>query len=362
VDYSTIHALFQKVDLMSELRINTNGRSAPVLSICIPTFNREVFLRECLDSLEHSLVPEVEIVVSDNASTDGTIELLDEYARRLPLRWRQNLTNVGFDRNVEAVVSMAHGRYCWLLGSDDCVTPGALRKVVDQLRRNEPDILHFGYTQADIAMRPLSRVAPTAALAPVVMTPKELPEYLGSLPNVSLLFAFISSFAFRRDQWFVHADRLPGWLDSHYVHAYMVHAMLAAGVTVLPSDDLLVIARGGNPNEFNTSAGRMLALDAVTLDRIHREIYREPSHLLALGSVFRKSYRNHTIIRIAAQGGVPQLLACYPSLKLLGVSRPLIRSLQLASSVGLMPLLRQVLSLRNHLINSFTVLHPNSKR
>lgn len=347
---------------MSKQSIDVNTPGVPLLSICIPTFNRATFLKEGLDSLQNSWVSDVEIVISDNASSDGTIAMLEDYAHQLPLRWRRNKTNLGFDRNLVAVVSMARGRYCWLLGSDDCITLGTLAKVMDQLRKHDPDILHFGYVQADITMRPLSRAAPPASAIPVVMTSIEVPKYLGALPNVSLLFAFISSFIFRRERWTAQTDHLPDWIDSHYVHAYMVHAMLAAGATVLSSDDCFVIARGGNPNEFNASAGKMLALDAVTLQRIHREIYREKSHLLALGRVFRRSYGIRTIISIASQGGMPHLVLCYPALKVLGLSRSLIRLLQFATWLGLMPLLRSLISLRGHARNILAASPSHSKK
>jgi abequosyltransferase len=347
---------------MSELSINGKVSGAPLLSICIPTFNRERFLKECLDSLENTWISDIEIVISDNASTDETIALVEDYERRLPLRWQRHPTNLGSDRNFAAVVSMARGRYCWLLGSDDCVTPGALGKVIDQLRLHDPDILHFGYVQADITMHPLSKAAPTASGTPISMTTVELSKYLSTLPNVSLLFAFISSFIFRRERWTEQSARLPAWLDSHYVHAFMVHAMLASGATVLSTDECFVTARGGNPNEFNSSAGRMLALDAVTLVRINREIYQDESHLQALGLVFRKSYRVRTIIRIASQGGVPQLILCYPALKQLGLSRSLIRALRVAHRLGLMPLLWRLQLLRLRVVNASPSPQTSSKK
>jgi abequosyltransferase len=362
LDFAIIHALLQEVSLMNELSVNASAPGAPLLSICIPTFNREVFLKECLDSLEDSWVESVEIVVSDNASTDGTSAMLEDFARRLPLRWRRNETNLGFDRNLALVVAMAQGQYCWLLGSDDCVTKGALAKVLEQLRKHDPDILHFGYVQADIAMRPLSRSAPRASGTPVRMTPALAPNYLGELPNVSLLFAFISSFVFRRERWLSQIDQLPQWFDSHYVHAYMMHAMLAAGVTLLSSDDCFVMARGGNPNEFNATPGRMLALDAVTLQRIHREILFDTEHLQALGRVFRRSYGMNTLVSVASQGGMPRLLQCYSALTALGQSRCLLRSLQLATWAGLMPLVRRLIMFRHRSLSAFSARQSHSSK
>jgi abequosyltransferase len=343
MDHFFVYAISPKIYLMS----------IPLLSICIPTFNREVFLKDCIKSLKSSWSSDIEIVVSDNASTDGTIAMLEDYARQLPLRWQQHPTNLGFDHNCAAVVSMARGRYCWLLGSDDCITEGALAQIMVQLRQHDPDVFHFGYIQADLALRPMSRSAPPALATPITMNAIELPKYLSALPNVSLLFAFISCFIFRRQSWIDQEDRLPGWLDSYYVHTFMLHCMLAAGATVLSTDKCFVIARGGNPNEFNSTVGKFLCLDATTLQRINREIYSDaPQNLAALGCVFRRSHKTRSLIFIVSNGGAPQILLCRSTLVALGHSKLLIQLLLGTERLGMMPVIARLIELRRSILNS----------
>ncbi len=84
----------------------------PLLSICIPTYNRSGLLKETLDSLV--VQPEfacgrVEIVISDNASTDGTQALCEEYLQKYPgLRYFRNAENVR-DRNFPLALSRGTG-------------------------------------------------------------------------------------------------------------------------------------------------------------------------------------------------------------------------------------------------------------
>lgn len=326
---------------------------SPILSICIPTFNREIYLKECLDSLQRSWIPGVEIVVSDNASTDNTIALLEKYANQLPIRWQRQLSNVGFDRNCAAVVSMAYGKYCWILGSDDVIMPDALRKAVDWISRQEIDIFHFGYVQADLYLRPLSCAAPPKSDDAYVWNHSEVQKYLGALSNISLAFAFISCFIFRRERWISQLDRIPAWLDSHYVHAYMLHAMLATGASVISSDDYLVIARGGNQNEWNVNPAKFLQLDAITLLRIHREIYRDAAYLEALGRIFRRSYTMNSILSMASRGYFPQLIFCQKEIVALGYSHYLIQFLKLVEWFCLMPALAGLIALRRYFLNTF---------
>jgi abequosyltransferase len=61
-------------------------KKEPLLSICIPTYNREKYLRRLLDSIvfqkEFIDTNDVEIVIADNASTDSTEELVNEYTKK----------------------------------------------------------------------------------------------------------------------------------------------------------------------------------------------------------------------------------------------------------------------------------------
>ena len=104
------------------------------LSICIPTYNRAAFLGEALDSVIRQATDEVEIVVSDNASTDNTEALVREYQARFPrIRYHKNPENLGADRNFLKVVELGEGEYCWLLGSDDALAEGAIAAMLPLL-------------------------------------------------------------------------------------------------------------------------------------------------------------------------------------------------------------------------------------
>ena len=114
------------------------------LSICIPTYNRLRFLTELLPSILRQLagVPssEVELVVSDNASTDGTAD----YLRSIDdshLRWWTNAENIGGDRNFLKCVAEAKGEYVWLFGDDDLMPENSVMRVLDFLRKGNPALL-----------------------------------------------------------------------------------------------------------------------------------------------------------------------------------------------------------------------------
>ena len=114
------------------------------LSICIPTYNRAAFLKELLPSILHQLAElasgEVELIVSDNASTDGTSEYL-RLIDNARLRWWTNDENIGGDRNFLKCVEEARGEYVWLFGDDDVLPKDSVARVLDFLRRENPALL-----------------------------------------------------------------------------------------------------------------------------------------------------------------------------------------------------------------------------
>lgn len=109
--------------------------SSPLLSICINTKNRSVFLKETLDSIINQIDSRVEIVVVDGASTDDTCSLMQAYTSQNPfVKYFRSQTHLGIDDGYDAAVEYAAGTYCWLLPDDDLIMPGALEHVLSNIK------------------------------------------------------------------------------------------------------------------------------------------------------------------------------------------------------------------------------------
>ncbi|WP_321961147.1 glycosyltransferase family 2 protein [Paraburkholderia sp. J7] len=132
-----------------------DGRNPPrpLLSIAIPTFNRAGYLDLCLAQFvpEADLVQSgtLEILVSDNCSTDSTAEVVDALrARGLAIRSIRNGTNIGSDANIAQCFNEARGHYVQILGDDDLYLPGRLREVIAMLGERERGLVclkPYGY-------------------------------------------------------------------------------------------------------------------------------------------------------------------------------------------------------------------------
>ncbi|MHB8413709.1 MAG: glycosyltransferase family 2 protein [Candidatus Acidiferrales bacterium] len=111
------------------------NKSVIRISIVIVTWNARQFALECLDSLvEYRLDPCVEIIVVDNASSDGTPEIIN---RKYPfVRVIQNARNFGFAKANNIGMLASRGRYVCLINSDVVVPRDCLEKMASYLDRN----------------------------------------------------------------------------------------------------------------------------------------------------------------------------------------------------------------------------------
>ena len=114
------------------------------LSICVVTYNQKRYLRECLDSLVTQEVNfDYEIIVGDDASTDGSSELIMEYCERYPDLIVPVLheKNIGPTKNYISVHSRARGDYVAHMDGDDVAYSEKLKKQVDFLDLNDHCVL-----------------------------------------------------------------------------------------------------------------------------------------------------------------------------------------------------------------------------
>ena len=107
-----------------------------VLTLAIPTYNREIYLSELLNQLHSDLIlnsnRRIEILVLNNASTDHTEDLV--LGMNIPsLRYIKNPINIGGDPNFINCVQHAKGEYVWLFGDDEIYLPGALDRILSAL-------------------------------------------------------------------------------------------------------------------------------------------------------------------------------------------------------------------------------------
>lgn len=112
-----------------------------LFSICIPTFNRPEHLINCLNSIFISSQNvknfDFEVCVSDNGSNHNIQEIIKQYEGRINLKFRKNEKNLGFAINAIQTVSMARGKFAWIIGNDDLLLPYTLTEIKNLINNNK---------------------------------------------------------------------------------------------------------------------------------------------------------------------------------------------------------------------------------
>lgn len=111
--------------------------SHPLVTVGVPVFNGMPELPKSLDSLLGQDHPCLEILISDNASTDGTEDVCRSYATRDPrIRYVRQPQNIGASRNFEFVAREARGDFFFWHAHDDLRMPGFASRCLAELQRN----------------------------------------------------------------------------------------------------------------------------------------------------------------------------------------------------------------------------------
>lgn len=114
-----------------------NEKIVPQVSIGMPVYNGEPFIREALDSLLAQTFADFELIISDNASTDATEAICREYAAKdSRIRYLRQTENQGVLANYHYVLNKAVGKYFMWAAADDLQTPDFMELLVTTLDEN----------------------------------------------------------------------------------------------------------------------------------------------------------------------------------------------------------------------------------
>jgi glycosyltransferase involved in cell wall biosynthesis len=216
-------------------------------SIGIPQYNRIEFLLKNLETIEYQDYPYLEVIVSDDCSTDGTQkaieELIENYKHKL-VYFRFD-KNQGYDRNFRKTIELANNQYVIILGNDDTLNPEYslwdLAKFL--MDHNFPDLGFTNYLE-DQDRKVVSRATKSALL--------------GTGADIALTyyscFSFVAGIIYRREAFLKNnTSKMDG---SIYAQIYMASLMTCRGNTLFSIKDPLVIKD-------------------IQIDQVHRNSYKD---------------------------------------------------------------------------------------
>lgn len=109
-------------------------KSGPLVSFCVPTYQRAAFLDQTLTSALAQTVSDIEIVVVDDCSPDNTVDVVNSF-RDTRIRYFRNKENLGVPENLNRAMSIAKGTYLVLLEDHDLLEPTYLEEAVKVMHR-----------------------------------------------------------------------------------------------------------------------------------------------------------------------------------------------------------------------------------
>lgn len=123
----------------------------PLLSILVPAYNVAPYLKQCVDSILSQEMTDVELIVFDDGSTDGTTKQLKKLTRDYPssIKVIFGEGNSGPSTARNTLFKHSVGKYLWFLDADDWLEKGAIKTVKNLLRESKPDLILFDYFIAD---------------------------------------------------------------------------------------------------------------------------------------------------------------------------------------------------------------------
>lgn len=223
----------------------------PLISICIPTYNRGAFLPDLLRSIakERDALPDdlralgLEVVISDNCSSDDTPAQAASFNDLFDLTYLRQTENIGPDRNFLAVVAAAHGQFCWLMGSDDILEQGGLLRVMQALRQWNVAGLSVNYVRRSFDLADRRSVRPAVRFRnDIVVTGRDeiYRDFVGH-------WGYLSAHIIRRNLWqaVVESGEPLSFLNA-YVHIFIMAKMIEQHPSWGYLHDICVGWRGRN--------------------------------------------------------------------------------------------------------------------
>lgn len=112
----------------------------PKVSVIMPVYNVEKYLKQCLDSILGQTLEDIEIVCVDDGSTDNSGKILDEYAEQDARIKVIHKKNAGYGAAMNAGLDSAQGEYIGIVESDDCILPDMYKTLYEEAVLNSLDM------------------------------------------------------------------------------------------------------------------------------------------------------------------------------------------------------------------------------
>jgi glycosyltransferase involved in cell wall biosynthesis len=266
----------------------------PMVSVLVTSYNRADSIEETIESILQQSFQDYEIVISDNCSTDNTLELLEKYRNNPKIIIHQNETNIGQFPNRNKCADLARGKYLKYIDSDDLMYPWGLELLVQMMEK---------FPEAGWGLCSLVQVVEKPY--PFMLSPRQayLHHYnVFGIFNKAPLSAIIKKEAF---------DKVNGFEDISMAGDFEMWQKLALHFPVVLMPDGIVWYRVHPGQEMRHFRKFLLQYEGVRLKYLKHD--QSPLNRQETESIIRKIKRNSTramiisLLKFNFQNAIDQL-------------------------------------------------------
>ena len=117
----------------------------PVISVVVPVYNVEKYLRQCISSLVNQTIENIEIICVNDGSTDNSLKILEQYAQTDSRIRIVSKTNSGYGDSMNVGLACAKGEYIGIVESDDYALPDMFERLYQAAKENDVDIVKSNF-------------------------------------------------------------------------------------------------------------------------------------------------------------------------------------------------------------------------
>jgi len=112
--------------------------TSPLVSVILPSFNQQAFIKDAIESVLFQDYQNYELIISDDKSTDRTVEIIEKYEKKFPEKiiFLSNKQNLGITKNVNNAIRKSKGKYIVFMGGDDILLPNKFSNQVKTMENN----------------------------------------------------------------------------------------------------------------------------------------------------------------------------------------------------------------------------------
>ena len=234
----------------------------PKVSVVVPIYNVEKYLRECVDSILAQTLKDIEVILVDDGSPDKCGEIIDQYAKKDPRVIAVHQKNSGYSIAVNKGIDLAKGEYIGIIESDDWIEPDMYEQLYEDAKKNKTDVtkgmFYIYNSTSDEGMRDIVYKNPSGV--DLRYAPSG-PFSLSDWPKLIAFHASIWSSIYRAD--FVKAIKIPDTAGASYQDfPFMVETLCRAKRISVVKKPFVHWRNDPNQGNSTSATGKKLLLMA----------------------------------------------------------------------------------------------------